>query len=271
MPLAWCLGHNWGDALSPVIVSLLSEKQVVHIEGLHHNRYLAIGSILGTANERAEVWGSGFIRENELLIGRPRAVHAVRGPLSRESLLKQGVECPEVYGDPALLLPHFFNPDVPKHYAVGIIPHYVDKGHAWVEQFRRDPQVLILDIESGIQQFVQAVKSCEVIISSSLHGLICADAYGVPNAWIQLSENVVGGDYKFRDYRLSIGAGEPSAIHVSEELKLVDVVAKAELRELHIDLRKLTLVCPFLSDKRRHALSQSFSMKRTSPKQETAA
>lgn len=249
VPLMWCQGANWGDALSPVLVGLLSGKPVVHLEGLHHNRYLAIGSILDGANERAEVWGSGFIREHDRLSGHPRRVYAVRGPLSRESLLSQGVECPEVYGDPALLLPHFFNPTVAKRYAVGIIPHYIDKGHPWLETHRRDPQVLVIDIESGIQEFVRAVKSCEVILSSSLHGLICAEAYGVPNAWVQFSDEVIGGNFKFRDYRLSIGADEPGTILIENDTKLADPVAKAELRELRIDLRKLILACPFLSEK----------------------
>ena len=221
---------------------------MVHIDGLHHDRYLAIGSILGCANEHAEVWGSGFIRENATILGRPRAVHAVRGPLSRAGLLAQGIECPEVYGDPALLLPRFYNPQIQKRYQVGIVPHYIDKGHPWLEQHRRDPQVLVLDIESGIQEFLRAVKSCEVILSSSLHGLICADAYGVPNAWIQLSDDLIGGDFKFRDYRLSIGAGEPSVIRIAEDTKLAEVVAKAEHRLLRLDLRKLILACPFLSD-----------------------
>ena len=255
VPLQWCVGPNWGDALSPVVVELLSGKPALHLAGLHHDRYLVIGSILGSANERSEVWGSGFIRENESVIGRPRAVHAVRGPLSRASLLKQGIECPEVYGDPALLLPRFFNPDEPKRYCVGIIPHYVDKRHPWLEQHRHDPQVLILDIESDIQQFVRAVKSCDVILSSSLHGLICADAYGVPNAWIQFSDDVVGGDFKFRDYRLSIGAEEPKPLRMTEQTELATAVSGAVRRALHIDLNKLILACPFLSENlRREAL-----------------
>lgn len=246
VPLTWCLGRNWGDALSPVLVSLLSGKPVVHLEGLHHDRYLTIGSILGGANERAEIWGSGFIRENEPLIGRPRAVHAVRGPLSREGLLKQGVECAEVYGDPALLLPRFFNPEVGKRHAVGIIPHYIDKGHPWIERYRRDPDVRVIDIESGIEDFVRAVTSCQVILSSSLHGLICSDAYGIPSAWISLSDQVVGGDFKFRDYRLSIGAGDPAPISIAENTSLAKATEKATLRPLRIDLRKLLLACPFL-------------------------
>jgi len=253
VPLTWCLSRNWGDALSPVLVQLLSGRPVVHLDGLHHDRYLAIGSILASANERAEVWGSGFLREDDVLLGHPRAVHAVRGPLSRASLLRQGVDCPEVYGDPALLWPNFFNPAVEKRIAVGIVPHYIDKDHPWIHQCLQERDVAVLDIESGIYDFVRAIKSCRVILSSSLHGLICADAFGVPNAWIQLSDNVIGSGFKFRDYRLSIGAGEPKPCRITESTKYSDAVGWAEYRELRIDLDKLVRACPFVSARFRQA------------------
>lgn len=248
LPLDWRLGFNWGDALNPVLVELLSGKKSIHLEGRHHDRFMVIGSILDGANERSEVWGSGFIREGGSTIGHPPAVHAVRGPLSRALLLKQGVDCPEIYGDPALLLPLFFNPDVPKHYSVGIIPHYIDKDSEWLERYRHDPQVLIIDIESGIQNFVRSVKSCRAILSSSLHGLICADAYNIPNTWVQFSDDVEGGSFKFRDYRLSISAGEPKAIRLTEGVDLPFAASKAKHWPLNIDLRKLILTCPFLSE-----------------------
>jgi pyruvyltransferase len=257
IPLFWCAGRNWGDVLSPFLVKILSGKRVVHLAGLHHDRYLAIGSILGGANERAEVWGSGFIREDERLFGSPRAVHAVRGPLSREQLLLQGVDCPEVYGDPALLLPCFYNPDVKKQHAVGIVPHYLDKEHPWVTRQAQDPQIKILDIESGIHEFVRDVKSCDTILSSSLHGLICADSYGIPNTWIRLSDAVIGGGFKFRDYRRSIGADDPIAVEVVEDTRLEQLVAKAANYQLKIDLKKLILACPFLSPRLHKEINQN--------------
>ncbi|RYZ84136.1 MAG: polysaccharide pyruvyl transferase family protein [Proteobacteria bacterium] len=257
VPLMWCKGENWGDALSPILVEMLSGRSVIHLEGIHHDRYLAIGSILGGANERASVWGSGFIREYDQLQGTPKSVHAVRGPLSRENLLRQGAECPEVYGDPALLLPRFYNPDAEKGHVVGIIPHYIDKDNPWLKKQASDPRVKILDIESGIQEFVREVKSCECILSSSLHGLICADSYGIPNAWIRLSDEVVGGDFKFRDYRASIGADTPKAVMIEESTPLDVLIGAVEKHELKIDLRKLLLACPFLSTELRVEVLQS--------------
>lgn len=257
VPLAWCKGKNWGDALSPVIVSLLSGKSVVHLERLHNNRFMVIGSILDNANEHTEVWGAGFIREDGVVIAPPRAVYAVRGPLTRALLLKQGIDCPEIYGDPALLLPRFYNPSVPKRYAVGIIPHYIDKTCKWLERYRNKPGFLIIDIEAGTQEFVRDVKSCDVILSSSLHGLICADAYGIPNEWVQLSSNVIGGHFKFRDYRLSIGANEPMPLRLTEQFDLNSASRMAVRRTLNLDLTKLILACPFLSEDLRREIIDS--------------
>ncbi len=254
IPLAYCDIPNWGDALNPVLVQLLSGCKTQHLEAFFHNRYLAIGSILQGANSRAQVWGSGFIDERSMVIEPPLVIHAVRGPLSRSALLSAGIKCPEVYGDPAILLPRFLNPPVIQRYEIGIIPHYSDKGHPWVEQHRHDSQVLIIDIESSIGNFVKAVKSCKMILSSSLHGLICADSYAVPNVWIKLSDMLIGGDFKFRDYQLSIGAGEPHPFNVRMDSSLKEVSSYAELHELKIDLRKLLLACPFLHPQLRNTV-----------------
>lgn len=248
VPLAWCEGRNWGDALSPILVKWLSGREVVPAQALYNDRYLVIGSILESANERSEVWGSGFIRDGQTTRGRPKAVHAVRGPLSRQLLLTQGVACPEIYGDPALLLPMFMDPDVKKKYSVGVIPHYVDKPQACLTECRRDPEILVIDIESGIEEFVRAVKSCDLILSSSLHGLICADAYGVPRSRIRMSDAVLGGDFKFRDYGLSVGELDPKAINIDGIGDLRKAARLAVKAPMNLDTSQLLLSCPFLSN-----------------------
>lgn len=255
LPVYWYRSPNWGDALSPVLAGLLSGKRVIHVGAMHQSRYLVIGSILGSASDRSEVWGSGFIREADQLAGRPRAVHAVRGPLSREALIRQGVDCPEVYGDPALLLPRFLNPVVGNRFAVGIIPHYVDKGHPWLELCARDPQVKIVDVESDICEFVRDIKSCAVILSSSLHGLICADSYGIPSAWIRLSDSIIGGHFKFHDYQESIGMARTGPVVIQPDTSPVAVASCATAHRLNIDLRKLLLACPFLCQSLRNEVA----------------
>lgn len=251
VPLFWCEGANWGDALSPVLVERLSGAAVVPAHGLHLDRFLVVGSILGSANERAEVWGSGFIREGETVEGPPKAVHAIRGPLSRKALLSQGIDCPEIYGDPALLLPMFMDPNVEKRYSVGVIPHYIDKQQSCIRECLADPAIIIIDIESGLEEFVRAVKSCDLILSSSLHGLICADAYGIPRAWVRFSDAVEGRGFKFQDYGLAIGEAAPSATDISGLGDVYAAARSAKLVSVSIDRSQLLLSCPFLSDELR--------------------
>lgn len=255
IPLYWFREANWGDALSPVLVMLLSGKPVRHTKAPYCDRYMAIGSILGGAYCRTVVWGSGFIREGEMVMEPPKAICAVRGPLTRAALVQAGIHCPEVYGDPALLLPRFFNPGVETRFAVGIIPHYVDKGHPWLVTCARDPNVKIVDVESGICEFVRDVKSCAIILSSSLHGLICADSYAIPNAWIQLSDNVIGGHFKFHDYQESICMPRTNPVVIQPETPLEEAASRASLHPLHIDLRKLLLACPFLCQSLRNEVA----------------
>lgn len=257
VPLSWYSTNNWGDALNPVLVKLLSSKEIVQVYGFqkrHH--YQVIGSILNDATQQTEVWGTGLMF-GDVAVARPKKIYSVRGPLTRDALIRQGFECPEVYGDPALLLPRFFNPEIEKQYEVGIIPHYVDKGNPWIEQFRKDSNVLILDIESGIQDFVRSLKACENIISSSLHGLICADSYGVPNVRVVFSDKIAGGDFKFFDYAKSVGIENPTVIRIEEGSKLKCIANRAELSPLDIDLYQLMVACPFLSRKLRCEITRS--------------
>ena len=260
IPLYYCDTPNWGDALSPVLCAKLSGRPVKKMLWQHQHRHFAIGSILGHANARAEVWGSGFVWPDEKLTEPPQAVYAVRGPCTRAKLLAQGIDCPEIYGDPALLFPRFFNPPVEKKYAVGIIPHFSDKSTPWMkrQQCNPDPQVRIIDVEGGIQPFVEAVKSCELIVSSSLHGLICADAYGVPNLWVKMSDILWGGSFKFCDYYEAVGRDTPSPVIPDENTPLSQVTQYYRPYEVKMDLRPLINACPFIAaDVRRKLLETS--------------
>ena len=43
-----------------------------------------------------------------------------------------------------------------------------------------------------------------------MHGLIAADALGIPNARIRVADRITGGDYKFRDYYSVFGVDPPT-------------------------------------------------------------
>jgi len=65
-------------------------------------------------NSKALVYGSG-IRDIQQNI-KGGIIKCVRGPLTRKRLIEIGCNCPPVYGDPALLLPLYYNQIVSKKY-----------------------------------------------------------------------------------------------------------------------------------------------------------
>lgn len=208
------LFYNFGDDLNRILLELISGKKVIPYKYSIVSRfrkrvnYLCIGSIISQlSNEQSIIWGSGVLSPELPLTSKPFKVLAVRGPLSRDYLLKQGVDCPEVYGDPALLLPKFYRPaSYNKKYKIGIIPHYTDKKNPLIDRYRQHSEVYVLDVQlyGSYKLFIDTICACEYIISSSLHGLIISDAYGIPNVWIQFSSGIIGGRFKFEDYFLSV-------------------------------------------------------------------
>jgi pyruvyltransferase len=176
----------------------------------------------------------------------PNKIHAVRGPLTRDLLLKQGFDCPEIYGDPALLYPRFYKPNIKKKYRFGIIPHYADFSDPWVQKFSNNPDVKIINIKDRTcNKFIDDIHECEILLSSSLHGIIAGDAYGIPSYWIELSNKVHGKGFKFNDYFLSVKRPLVEPIRPKLETNIKDFSNTFYNYKIDIDLDLLYNACPF--------------------------
>ena len=214
---------NLGDYLSLVLVEEMKQHLSIDDEKkLKKTKHLyAIGSILQAGYQNATVWGSGFL-DNPLggkfgyishgSVLRKLDVRAVRGPLTRDVLLKLGHECPEIYGDPAILMPLFYQPKkLDKTSPYVVVRHYLDK-----EKQENDINILTTDD----QAFIDALYSSERVISSSLHGIILAESYGIP-AVLYLPQATEGDLtlYKYKDYYFGTGRTEfPVATTIEEAL-----------------------------------------------------
>jgi pyruvyltransferase len=261
IPLTWWANTpNFGDLLSPYLVKKLTSLPVSLVgpnaSGIKRLNpfvqdkfsYLAIGSIISRANSKSVVWGSGaFGTENEKSLSKHATYLAVRGPLTRNLLRIHGINCPAVYGDPALLIPRVFNPSVQKKYKVGVILRWAEKD--WNNVSVSDDLKKIYlgtdDIEGTLLQILQ----CENIVSSSLHGIILADAYGIPSAWLS-SETPKGLEFKFYDYFLSVNKVQsPQMIDFSiGHLSFTDISRQLVFNEKKIEFNEGELIraCPFV-------------------------
>jgi len=244
----WYSGINFGDGLNPYFISKISGKKCNLINPDRSNtvHYIVIGSSIDQATSKSIIWGAGYISEDCTYISKPRKVCAVRGPKTRKKLLEEGVECPEVYGDPALLLPKIYNPKIKHKYKLGIIPHYVDQKNDLLEKFRNNPSIKIIDIKRcNPYNVIDDVLECEKIASSSLHGIILADAYGIPSTWIEFSEKVVGNGFKFYDYFLSVGRDNEIPLKITKDIDLNHILNTFKAYKIDIDFDKLIDSCPF--------------------------
>ncbi|WP_165585414.1 polysaccharide pyruvyl transferase family protein [Roseococcus sp. SYP-B2431] len=176
---------NWGDKLNPILVQALSGREVSNSKPATgwdgRSVYRVIGSGLANTRPHHEVWGMGFKFFSEKINAPPRKIHAVRGPLTRGKLISMGIDCPGVFGDPAVLYPLIYYPTIQIVYDIGIIRH-INEQELPEDTFPISPEIhrLNIDITGEINSVVDAILSCRMIVSSSLHGIIAAHAYGVP-------------------------------------------------------------------------------------------
>lgn len=223
--------RNFGDALGIWIPKLMG----INNGNILPKRYVfdwvyrrtanlqMVGSTLGDVDENSILCGAGAVSASQSILCKPRKIISVRGPLTRQLILNQGVDCPEVYGDPAMLLPLFYNPRISNKKSslsedmrIGVIPHYVDKDNIILRELLNLPQYELIDIlcplnglgklsiEFHWKSWIDNLCSYDAIISSSLHGLIIAEAYGIPTLWVKFSDDINGNDFKFYDYYASI-------------------------------------------------------------------
>src|SRR5690606_14989003 len=121
--------------------------------------------------------GAGIIRRSGRL--RPARFHAVRGEVTREYVRRElGTNC-TVVGDPALVLPGLLPVRARKMYAFGIVPHY--RHYDCVRNITEvSDEIKVIDVKADVETVVGDINKCAAILSSSLHGLIVAHAYGTP-------------------------------------------------------------------------------------------
>ena len=185
---------NFGDELSPVILQHFTDQKVQYVPRETEGKLLAIGSIIQFLKKGDTVWGTGMLTDYPIHALDKVRFLSVRGSITRGFI--HGAEVPEVYGDPALLLPLMYQPKVEKKHKVGVVPHYVDRASVNLEKGQH-----LIDIQSGWQNVVNEIISCETIISSSLHGLIAAEAYGIPAMGARYPNSaILNQELKWHDY-----------------------------------------------------------------------
>jgi len=204
----WYQSDNVGDKLTPYLIRKIfdDEPELSDIPP----RWFMGGSVGHYLKNGDIVCGVGTF-EGTSFAPCVEAI-AVRGPMTAQSL---NLSC--LFGDAGLLLPHFYQPPKRERKGLGIVPHYVD--YDWC---RYNGLQNIVDVRQDVEQFIDDVTQYAIIASSSLHGIVIAEAYGIPVVRVRFptSSRIASFDYKHLDYYLGTERDMPAAMSID------DVVAK---------------------------------------------
>src|SRR5262249_41386283 len=142
--------------------------------------------------------------------------------------------------------PQFYEPaSATRRALVGIVPHYFDKPKVFT--YWQPPEgCKNIDIQQSIERVIDEITSCRYLLSSSLHGLVVAHAYGIPALWVRFSDTLLGDGTKFRDYLSAVEQPvyEPTNIdiHSFRPERLIPMIPEPPT---HIDTTPLWKACPF--------------------------
>lgn len=195
---------NFGDDINPWFMGSVSGA-VFRWGSTRRPHLLGVGSIAARANRNSWVMGSGLIEPlapgRRITCGR---VVSVRGSLTAGMLRVE----PAHLGDPVCLIDQILARPRVRAGSLGVVPHAISV-RAWREALRGRDDITLIDPAADPLSVVRAIAGCERVASQSLHGLVVADAYGIPAVWIEPAAGMVGGRFKFEDHFTAFAEPRP--------------------------------------------------------------
>ena len=249
---------NWGDELNKYFFSYVTGMKTAFTfhslsRFLNLKHYFLIGSILTFYNmDGAVIYGSGSIKPDNPR-GIPESVISVRGPLTRELMLKHGINCPAHYGDPALLLPVFYTPKkINLHTEFSVIPHWrtMKYGNKILNQIMNQSKCNVVNMRKYKcwTDIIDVIAGSSFVLSESLHGLIVAETYNIPCVWVEFRQHFSWSDwnFKFHDFYESIGKYDMQSIKLYEGYNFDELMTlRDKWKPGNIDYEKQLEYFPF--------------------------
>lgn len=238
---------NVGDRIAPDLLAALFGLRTKHYGADDAPHLIATGSLVAAATRQSHLWGTGlmFMQDG---VGHAAAknIHALRGKLTFAALRQAGLAVTDVpLGDPAYLIcDSALHRRMPKKYRLGLVAHYVDRRNPRVQRLLADDGVADLNVHDDPDAFLTRMAECETVASSSLHGLIFAEALGIPNVWLELSDQVAGGGFKFHDWFSTTARPQVLPFSPHESDAAGEYIKRAELHDCQIDTPALVAAFP---------------------------
>jgi pyruvyltransferase len=264
--------ENFGDILNKSLFEKLYGIKFNFTQKYYEAEIVAIGSLLesfmysGNKIRKAyqayqvatrrikeiDVLGSGFQYEHqEYNFCRKMNFRIVRGKLTERILRNNGyIKGGIILGDPGMLSSYMYTKSSEK-YLLGIVPHFNDlNSPLFYDIYKKyGDESILINVRDEPEQVIKEISGCKNIISSSLHGIIVADSFGIPNLWIENKYKSVKEEnrFKYLDYYSSIGIEEISPIQaidfIKEDIKIIMEKHHKKYTEIERKQKELYTIC----------------------------
>ena len=234
-------GANFGDELGPAVAKQLllhhfgtscsiEKISIINLrtqwwKSWGRSCFFTLGSVLHMVQPKDIIWGTGsnpywLYPSTTNKIAPSINIYATRGPktwnlfhqqYSRTRKLQSNMP---VYGDPGFLTPILYRRyrrSIPsstgnkKRFCA--VPHFHDI-NLLEDLYQDDKTITIISPKNTWEYVVHRLATlCDYVASSSLHGLIIADALQIPTQWLQIPNSKMAtteGWFKYIDYYESI-------------------------------------------------------------------
>ncbi|SEP50595.1 Polysaccharide pyruvyl transferase [Methylobacterium sp. ap11] len=235
--------RNIGDLSNANIISDVGKIQTYQAGDLNDSHFLGIGSTMSSSVKNSIVWGTGVMHPDYGLGGViSKNIYLLRGKLTHQFLSKSGVRINDIpLGDPGILLPSLMKyKKLKKKYSLGIVPHYVDINNPFFEKLIGLEDVKLLDVRTNdVNLFIENMSQCSNVVSSSLHGLIFAEALNIPNLWVSVSNNIKGEYFKYYDWFSMASSPQDKPYYPNLQTTLDEIISMCILHEMNINHQDL--------------------------------
>ncbi len=219
---------NFGDWLSPLIVSQYTDKKIffqspVKIASKKH--MIGLGSIGRFIKPNSVVVGTG-ISTDELTLAKSATYVSVRGPVTARVVKESGGPSVDSFGDPGVLISRVFPVDRKStNGKVALVRHFTHKSIPLVLDPNMDELDIFVSHPDDIQALVHSLNEYERVVTSAMHIFITCQSYGIPCALITFEgfeDSVHGNGIKYGDYAEGVGLASISPIPIGLNLNKVD-------------------------------------------------
>jgi hypothetical protein len=219
---------NFGDWLSPLIVSHYTDKKVIFQSPVRlamKDHMIGLGSIGRFIKPNSVVVGTG-ISTDELTLAKSAKYVSVRGPVTARVVKESGGPAVESFGDPGVLISRIFPVERTKtNGRVALVRHFTHKPIPLTLDANMDELDIFMSHPDDIKVLVETLNTYDRVVTSAMHIFITCQSYGIACALVTFEgfeDSVHGNGIKYGDYAQGVGLASISPVPVGLDFPKID-------------------------------------------------